>query len=204
MPEWVSGHLDKLGVIYDAVSKTLKLSALHRKKIFDLKRCTGLHFQPGDSVLLLKGAVVDKNITKREWATEGPFEGPFTVHRALGKGNYQLRDMKTRRLHDEVHVDRLVPYPKGHSAEDIERYPIKSIVGRRIAKLESADRALSLPKGTPVLQYKVRWQGHPGFTDTWRAAEYLADVKEFTDAYDRRVGIITPQTAKAHSRDAAI
>ena len=33
----------------------------------------------------------------------------------------------------------------------------------------------------------LRWQGHPGFTDTWRSVEYLADIKELVDAYDARI-----------------
>ena len=203
LPAWVIENLRRLEVTYDAVSKNLKLNALHRKKAFDLKRDTQYRFKEGDSVLLLKGTYVDGNLTKKEFATEGPYEGPYTISARLENGNYRLRDMKTRRLHDEVHVERLQIYPKGEESKDIERYPIKCVNGRRVVKLDKADRDLGLPKGTEQLQYRVRWQGHPGFTDTWRSVAYLDRVKELIDAYEARVGI-QGKVERVHNRDAAI
>lgn len=203
IPAWVEEHLARLEVVYDAVSKNLKLNALHRKKLFDLKRDTQYHFKAGDSVLLLKGSYVDGNLSKKEHATEGPYDGPFTVSARLPNGNYRLKDMKTRRVHDEVHVERLQIHPKGQSTDDVERYPVKCINGRRVVKLTSADRDQKLPKGTTQLQYRVRWQGHPDFADTWRSVEYLGRVKELTDAYDARIGV-NNEGPRVHNRDAAI
>ena len=53
------------------------------------------------------------------------------------------------------------------------------------------------------MQYRVRWQGHPGFTDTWRSVAYLDRVKELIDAYEARIGIQN-KAERVHGRDAAI
>ncbi|MDC0525350.1 DNA (cytosine-5-)-methyltransferase [bacterium] len=205
LPDWVSEHLERLGVVYDAVAKCLRTNALHRQKAFDLKRDVVTRFSPGETVLLLKGSVVDKNITKKEFATEGPYLGPFTIFRELENGNYELRDLRTRRIREEVNVDRLVPYPRPLTAEERveDRFPVRCIVARRCAKLERADKAAGLVKGETVLQYRIRWVGFPSTSDSWRSWHYLSDIKELVDAFDKRHGH-EPATLQGESRDSAI
>ena len=206
LPEWVKLHLERLGVVYDAVAAKLKITALHRRRLFDLKRDTRLRFQPGDRVLLLKGKVVDGTITKHEFATEGPYLGPYTVCRVLERDNYQLSDLHTRRLHDVVHAERLVPYPSPSKAvidSDTDYFPIRCIVGKRVSKLTAGDRALGLEKGTEALQYKVRWLGFSSSSDSWRSPHHLGNAKELVDAYERRHGGVIEELP-AQSRDASI
>ena len=206
LPDWVRDHLEKLGVVYDAVASKLKLNALHRKRAFDLKRDVTLSFRPGDRVLLLKGSVVDKTITKHEFATQGPYLGPFTIERVLERDNYLLCDMQTRRMHNKVHVERLVPYPMTSARETesgSEYYSVRSIVGRRVAPLAQTDRHLGIGKGTPTLQYRVRWTGFSSASDTWLHPSYLGSVKELVDAFDKRSGG-TVETLPGISREAAI
>lgn len=205
LPEWVRTHLERLGVVYDAVASKLKTHSLNRQRVFDLKRDVHLKFRPGDRVLLLKGKVVDKTITKHEFATEGPYLGPFTVHRALERDNYQLCDLHTRRMHDVVHVERLVPYPSRPAAEvesDSDRYAIRNIVSKRFVKLEHADHKLGLQKGALALQYRVRWLGFSPASDSWRSPHYLGDVKELIDAFEKRKGGVNEELV-GQSRDAA-
>ena len=206
LPDWVCEQLERLGVVYDAVARKLKLNAIHRKRTFDLKRDVTLKFRPGDRVLLLKGTVVDKTITKREFATEGPYLGPFTVQRALERDNYLLCDLRTRRLHDKVHVERLVPYPSVSAREmesNSDYYSIRSIVGRRVVNLPETDRALGIPKGTPTLQYRVRWAGFSPSSDTWLHPSYLGNIKHLVDAFDKKNGGPV-EGYEGISRDAAV
>jgi DNA (cytosine-5)-methyltransferase 1 len=205
LPDWVTKHLERLGVVYDAVAAKLKLNALHRQKVFDLRRDVRVHYREGDKVLLLKGSVVDKKITKTEYATDGPYLGPYVIHQAAGKDNYYLRDFRTRRLKQEpVNVERLFPYPTPPAPHEREgdRYPVRCVVGRRTAKLESADHAAGLAKGDEVVQYRLRWVGYPSSADVWRSWHYLGDIKELVDAYDQRQGRPVEQ-APTHSRDSA-
>ena len=207
LPEWVREHLERLGVVYDAAAAKLKINALHRQRVFDLRRDVRMTFRPGDRVLVLKGKVVDGTLTKSEFATEGPYLGPFTVQRALERDNYQLTDLQTRRMYDVVHVERLVPYPstpRATAEESSDYYAIRSVVDKRIKKSEHADRALKIPKGTPTLEYRVRWVGFGPASDSWRSPHYLGDIKELIDAYEKRTGGQAAEPFPVHSRDAAI
>ena len=205
LPGWVKSHLLTLGVVYDAVAKSLRTNALHRQKAFDLRRDVRIQYKPGDDVLLLKGSVIDQKITKKEYATEGPYLGPYTVHRVLANGNYELCDRRTRRLYDDANVERMVPYPQPRDVKEREedRFPVRAIISRRVAQLESRDRAAGLEKGDTVLQYRIRWVGFPSTSDSWRSWHYLGDIKELVDAFERSQGR-EPEQMPAVSRDAAI
>ena len=41
----------------------------------------------------------------------GDFEGPYTILKALPKGNYVLGDLRSRRMHEVINEERLMPWP---------------------------------------------------------------------------------------------
>ena len=188
LPQLVRDRLQQLEVTYDAVSAKLRLNAIHAQKVYDLKRDVVLKFKPGDSVLVLRGEYVDGNLPKSEL----PTMGPFTVAEDLGRGNYRLTNLQGRRIHDVVHVSRIIPYPsrRGRAEYDpAQRYPIKSVIDKRI----SAD-------GT--LEYKVHWLGWPRTSASWRDVSSLFDIHELIEAYEHSQGAELP-TLPMESRDIA-
>ena len=181
---WVSQHLVRLAVTHDEVGKKLRVFALNRKRAFDLSHDVIAQFSPGDRVLLLKGSVIDKIHPK----DEDPWMGPFTVQRRLPQDRYQLCDMKTKRMHDVVHIDRLRLWPNKLPVDDstlLDTYAVERIVGHRVTK--TADRDLDRPYGVPTLQYRIRWRGWPPSSDSWRSMEYLYDIFPLVKAYNARL-----------------
>ena len=187
MPDWVSRHLQKLQVTYDAVARTLKLNALSAKRAWDLKREVCTQLIPGDRVLVIKGTVIDG---KHQKATE-PTHGPYTVIKVLPQDNYQLSDLKSRRVIDIVHISQLIYFPSRRvfdEKEEQHRYPVRAIVGHRVTKVPlDARGALKFAAGTSVVEYRIRWRGFSRSYDSWRSAHYLADVFELVTAYREMV-----------------
>ena len=190
LPEWVQKQLIRLHVSYDAVAQKLRANALHRLKAFDLKHDVVTTFKPGDRVLLVKGKFVDGNLPK----ADVPTEGPFTVCRALPQDNYQLMDLHTRRLHDVVHVERLIPYPANRERPtseaavgsfDLDRFAVEDVVGHSVSS--AADVDLGRSRGTPTIYYRIRWRGYA--KDSWRSIEYLHNIMPLVRAYRVRAGL---------------
>ena len=181
IPEWVMDHLQRLRVAYDSTNSSLHANSLHQKKKYDLRRDVNASFSPGDRVLLIKGRYVDKKLAK----AENPTQGPYTVESRLPRDRYVLTDLHTRRLHNVVHVSRLLLYPNRAAAQpatDSARFPIQSIVGRRVTT--AVDRDLGSPAGVPRLEYKVKWIGN--WPPTWRSIEFLDNVQEMVAAHNRQ------------------
>jgi len=184
LPEWLSSYFVAKGIVHDVVSQTLGSNSLSRKKILDLKRDVVLRYRPGDRVLLIKGTVVDKNIPK----AEEPTTGPYTVDREVGQGRYKLRDLQSRRIHQEVHIDRLLPYPSRVTRSESDRismWSVNRVVGRRLTS--TADSAVGRVAGDPsVMEYKLRWSGFGSQYDQWRSNHYLDDIAELVAAYNAK------------------
>jgi hypothetical protein len=192
LPDWVQQRLDDLNVVYDAAAQSLRLNAIAAKRRYDLRHEVNLWYKPGDRVLLVKGSVTDKRAIKPKATV--PMDGPFTISKALPNDRYVLSDLKTRRIRDTVHVSRLVPYfpqlPDSEPAWMLKvpptngSWPIHSVVGRRVHKLEQPAHDLGLAVGEEVLQYKVRWLGYDRSWDTWRPVQSLASIMELINEYD--------------------
>ena len=179
--------LDEMSVVYDAAAKSLRLNALHAKKRYNLSRETDFMFKPGDRVLLLR--VIDGVHPK----AKEPTQGPYTVSRVLPHDRYILCDLHTRRMHNVVHVSRMLPFNKrsintsewmipGQTPATAGVWPVKSIVGRRLAEVADEDAGV---KGK-TWQYKIRWVGYGEKSDTWRSRHYLAPIMELVIRYDEK------------------
>ena len=168
------------------VAKTLRLNALHTKKQYDLHRDTTLRFKSSDRVLLIRGSVLDGVHPK----AKEPTQGPYTVQRVLDYDRYVLTDLHSRRIHNVVHVSRMIPFNtrvSGTSPWMVKgatdgAWPVKSIVGRRLHKV--SDKQIGVDG--KVWQYCVRWMGLGPEADSWRSRHYLSDVSELLDIYDRK------------------
>jgi hypothetical protein len=194
LPDWVQSRLDELDVAYDAAARSLRLNSLSSKKKYDLRRDTQAYFNPGDRVLLIVGTAFDRNAIHPK--SELPTSGPYTVTRAFPYDRYGLADLHTRRVQNTVHVSRLLPF-RSHTAETDSswmmltsenggRWPVHSVVGRRVVKLARADHAARLARGERVLQYKIRWVGFDQKLDRWLSVQYLSDILELVKQFDAR------------------
>ena len=196
IPEWAQARLDDLNVSYDAAARSLRINALSAKRRYDLRHDVMVWFRVGDQVLLIKGSAFDKTAIKPK--AELPTDGPFTVLKALPYDKYVLADSKTRRFKQPIHVSRLVPYfgnkPEepskwmiGNAPGDRSggRWPVHSLVGRRLKTLTKRNDELGLPVGAQVLEYKVRWVGFTQGADQWRAVPYLDNIRELVNEYDQ-------------------
>ena len=89
------------------------------------------------------------------------YEGPYRVTALLDHGNVQLRDLKSRGLHDVFHVTRLRPYLTYTSDLPLEEdeYIVERIVSRR---------------GTAEnREYLVKWKGYSNKSNTWEPQAHL-------------------------------
>ena len=195
LPDWVKEYLAVRGVTYDAVAQKLSLNALHRLRQFNLKRDADVHFPVGTSVLITKGRAVDHNLPK----AEEPTEGPFTIERYLGNGNYSISDRKSRRIKNTFHAERLVRFPTRRTIAQCELsdwYPVKAIVGRRIGTASS---------GESEIQYRIEWVGFGSSQRTWLSMDYLVDIAPMVAQYNSLYPLPTgfaPPTLERESRDA--
>ena len=169
--DYVREHLTHLHEVWDIVRTRLGLNALTQKQRADARRDTTLTFEVHDRVLLRKAPGHAK------W--EEPYHGPYRIAEVLEHDNYRLRDLTSRRLQEEVHVDRLVPYPSitnhGDGSLTDNEYYIQRIVGRRVS-----------PQGEGY-EYKVRWRAGKPKDDSWLSLEELANCHDLVREYNVHV-----------------
>jgi len=179
--DWVQDQLNAWSVVYDATSTALRLNSLAAKKRYDLKRAVTTAFDPGDRVLLIRGAHIDGGLPKMEL----PTEGPFTIHSRLPRDRYVLTDLGTRRFHDTVHVSRLVPFSERDpeperwmlkSAENGGTWPVKRIMARR--------RCPATRHVPEHLEYLIRWVGFDKTYDRWRPVAELDTIQPLLTAFE--------------------
>ena len=201
LAEWVKQHLATWSVVYDATTTALRVHSLAAKKRYDLKRAVTVSFAPGDRVLLVRGTYIDGHHPKMSL----PTEGPFTVHERLPRDRYILRDLATRRIHNTVHVSRMISFPSPVSDAD-ERWmaqfadggglwPVKRVVGRRIVK----DKKTALER----TEYLIRWVGFDKSYDRWRPSSDLHSIRPLIAAYEEAFPSPLPPVARAPGPDDA-
>ena len=174
LKSWIADHLERMIVVWEVCAKQLGLQAVSRKKERDLHRETRITYTPGQQVLLLKGRFVDGNLPKGE----EPTDGPYTILRSLPQGNYVLGDLRSRRMHDVINEERLMPWPTRRLSGNDEigqRRTIQRIVDRR----PFTDR-----DGHTLLKYRVRWAGWHKMSDSWRTEGELRDVAPLVHAFN--------------------
>ena len=190
-PEWVKAALQDCSVSHDAAVEGLRLNSLKAKKRYDMKRDVNAAYQPGDRVLLIKGEIMDGSPFPKAAI---PTLGPFTVARCLPYDRYMLNDMINRRMHNVVHVSRLIYFPDLPAAEAVWRnsgcedggsWPVHSIVGRRRT-------AGSDPTDETAWDYRVRWLGYGVKASKWVELKYLASVMNLVEHYDTKHGHVRP------------
>ena len=185
LPEYVQAQFERLGVVWDATAQALLRNSLYGTKRMNLKLDVNEDIRAGDLVLLKKGSQVD-NPRMHPKAVEVN-DGPFVVERALGRGNFKLTELGTRRIKDEVHISRLTRYFNRDTAEAEEahsdkRWAVHSIVGHRVTT--KADKQTGRPPGVRDIEYKVRWAGLDASYDKWHARPYLHSIWELVKAYN--------------------
>ena len=185
--EWWQQQLSRLRVSWDVNAKVLRRNAIASKRKFDLKHDVTASLKPGQQCLLIKGQFLDHTLPKGE----DPVDGPFTVDQVLDQGRYRLRDMHTRRIHEIVGIERLLPFPtreRGVSGDGgVQRYPIQAVMAHRTRVLKQAIKELGLEAGDSILEYRVRWSGYGREEDRWIPARYLLPISEVIAAYNQRV-----------------
>ena len=184
LPEWVAKVLETQRVVYDASTRTLRQHALSAKKRYDMQRAVTLKLKPGDTVWAIRGEVMDKSPLAKATV---PTEGPFVVARVLPHDRYVINNLRTRRIHNIMHIERLIPVPK-YAPEtsqwmlsvgpDGGKWPVRSIVDRRVKD--------------GCIEYRVRWLGFPKSWDKWLSPEYLHSILDLVSLYDKRHGVTTP------------
>ena len=194
LPDYVQRRIEQLGISYDAVAQKLLVNALHRKREYDLKRDTRVSFRPGDRVYLIKGLHIDKNLQKSELPTH---EEPYIVQRVLADGNYQLMDMRNRRMSDVVNLERLRPAPLRKDYADAEN-------DEGAVDCITSHRQRTRKDGAVEMQYRIKWRGI-GLSE-WRAAHELEDIPSMVEAYRRRAGLAKDEapTPAVQARDVRI
>jgi hypothetical protein len=180
--EWVKEHLATWSVVYDATTTSLRVHSLAAKKRYDLKRAVTVSFAPGDRVLLIRGTYIDGHHPKMSL----PTEGPFTVHERLPRDRYVLRDLATRRVHNTVHVSRMLPFPSSTIDDDSRwmatgadgggLWPVKRVVGRHVTKHKRT--------GVERTEYLIRWVGFDKSYDRWRPSSELQSIQPLINAYE--------------------
>ena len=183
--DWVQDQLNSWGVVYDAVTTSLRTRALHAKKRYDLRRDVAQSFRPGARVLLVEGTVVDGVHPKMDL----PTRGPYTVQARLPRDRYVLTDLGSRRIHNVVHVSRLVRFPDQPAAAATwmlaehagggpggGQWPVKAIVGKK--------RMMDKKSNAEVTHYLVRWVGFDRSYDQWRTRDELDSVADLVDLFD--------------------
>ena len=187
LPDWMATMLDECQIVYDASSKALYLNGLHNKRRYDLKRSIHAKFAPGDRVLLIRGSVLDGIHPK----ASDPTDGPFTIQRALPFDRYILANTHSRRIHNVVHVSRMIAFNSRHQDSSTWMvkdavtggcWPVKGIADRRL----QATKDKALDGSTKVWQYKIRWMDLGVEADCWISKPYLSSIFELIQAYDAR------------------
>ena len=202
LPDWVKRQLETCRVVYDAQLGALRLHAVQAKKRYDLKRDVVAAFSPGDLVLLIRGEVMDHAPFPKAAI---PTDGPFTVARRLAHDRYVLTDMHNKRVHNVVHVARLVLYPAPPD-DDPEwmvsdphtggTWPVHSVVDRRRPQGSSADAT-----DITDFEYRVRFAGFNKKYDKWLHRRYLANITPLITHYEESAGIAPPPLLRAIAYD---
>ena len=175
LKSWVATHLERMVLVWAVCTRQLGLQALDNKATQDMRRETRITYSPGQSVILVKGRVVDGNLPK----VEDPTDGPYTVLKALPRGNYVLANLRSLRMHEVINEERLMPWPtrRLETEEALgQRYTVQRIVDRK----ECTDKA-----GNKFYKYKVRWAGWHSKADSWRTMDGLQEVAPLVAAFNR-------------------
>ena len=191
LPAWVARQLQNHRIVYDAATRSLRLHAITAQKRYDLKHDVSAVYQPGDRVLLIRGEIMDKSPFPK---ASIPTDGPFTIARRLPRDRYALTNLHTRRIHNVVHVSRLVNFPKPVPPDHPWMvsdpvtgglWPVHSIVGRRWPV--GADRT----DDTDV-EYRVQYLGISKNFTKWIHLRYLSRVLDLVSLYDDQNGRYRP------------
>ena len=175
LSEWARQAVEAAGVAYQAANERLYMQSLNSAKKLDLRRDVHQGFELGDSVIVVKGSVLDGIHPKADM----PTTGPYTVAEKLGQDTYRVTGIKT-----PIHVQRLLRWP-ARRVESDNLYPVKAVTGHRLT--ERADRALGRRDGEyEVLEYRVHWQGFTSAYCSWRSTPYLSNIPQLVDVYNRQ------------------
>ena len=199
LPEWVQAKLADMRIVYDAQLRALRTQSLHAKQRFDLKRDVATAFKPGDRVMLIRGEILDRKPFNK---TALPTDGPFGISHRLPHDRYVLKDLHNRRIHNIVHVSRLIlcgdkPFEGTHwmlnAHETGGKWPVHSIVGRRRASSTHKHKADS--NHPQDVEYKIRWLGLGVEYDSWRHLRYLDSIGHLVSLYNAQHGFAPPPLA---------
>ena len=172
---WIAEHLERMILVWEVCTRQLGLQSLSNKETQDRKRETKISYSPGQQVILVKGQYVDGNLPK----IEDPTDGPFTILKALPQGNYVLGDLRSRRMHDVINEERLMPWPT-------RRLDADSTLGQQFTVQRIVDRKLCTDKeGNTFHKYRVRWAGWHNKADSWRSMDSLQEVAPLVAAFNR-------------------
>jgi hypothetical protein len=178
--DWVQEELNNVSVMYDAVTQAIRLKGVSAKRRYDLRRNVCQEFKPGDSVYVIKGAVIDGIHPK----SDIPTFGPFVVEKRLAHNRYRLSGFNTRRMHNEFDVSRLIldppPAPEeGWMMADAEHggtWAVKAVTGKRTSTNKKT--------GESFVEYKIRWVGFDKTYDRWRRRDQLDSIMSLINLYD--------------------
>ena len=175
LSEWARQAVEAAGVAYQAANERLYIQSLNSAKKLDLRRDVHQGFELGDSVVVVKGSILDGIHPSADM----PTTGPYTVAEKLGQDTYRVSGIKT-----PIHVERLLRWPAPPGESD-DLYPVRAVVGHRFT--ERADRDLGRAQGEyEVLEYRIHWQAFSSAYCSWRSTVYLSNIPQLVEVYNRQ------------------
>ena len=205
LPEYIENLLDRLGVVWDTVSQTLRRNSLYSIKKMNLKLDVNEDFRAGDLVLLKAGTAVDNLRTHPK--AEQINDGPYLVSRVQPNGDVRLQNKHGMRIKEDVDPQRLTRYfttTTTGEAEDAKpqferRWAVQCIAAHKF--VTTANRELGRPEGERAIMFRVQWTHFDKSYDRWFEPEYLHSVWELVMAYaaTRKLGAFAPKPLEAEA-----
>ena len=137
-------------------------------------------FQQGDLVMLSAKNLKQKRPNKK---LSNKAIGPFRVRKRIGTQAYHLWLPPAYRIHPVFHVSLLEPYQRRPGDTDIPEYPVPDLEGDD--EIGEVEQILKKRKSDGVLQYLIRWVGHPKAYDQWIPAEDV-HADDLVEAFNKQ------------------
>ena len=160
--------------------EALAAHELARNRMADRQKLTFTPFKLGDQVWLdsrnLKTIYHKKMKPKRE--------GPFIITEVLGPVTYQLKLLKSWRIHDVFHATLLRAYKENETyGENFTEPPPELLEGEEVYEVKTI---LNHRKRGRGYQYFVKWQGYPITNASWEPEHAFSDDGDTLKIYKTR------------------
>ena len=164
----------RMRLAWETARLALQRAQLSEKAEFDsTHEIPRVPLKEGDSVMLYEPHL-RQGTTK---LTRGlAWTGPYRIEKAMGYNNYQLRDLRSNRMHSVVHIDRLRRY-QGARQLPAEHFVVDQLMDvRRVSAAQA--------RGPSRVEFLVRWRQYTQKDSTWEPMEALREsIADEVDAF---------------------